>query len=57
MGSYQEARIKLRNTQLNKIKSAAKNKTEVIIRLNKKKLWRWKIATWMISKNQDKQLK
>ena len=36
MVSYQEARIKLTNTQLNKLKSAAKNKTGTILRLNKK---------------------
>ena len=36
MASYQEARVKLANTQLNKLKSAAKNKTGAILRLNKK---------------------
>ena len=36
MVNYQEARVKLTNTQLNKLKSAAKNKTETILRLNKK---------------------
>ena len=36
MVSYQEARLKLKNTQLNKLKSAAKNKTGTILRLNKK---------------------
>ena len=36
MANYQEARVKLTNTQLNKIKSAAKNKTETILKLNKK---------------------
>ena len=35
--SYQEARVKLTNTQLNKLKSTAKNKTVTILRLNKKK--------------------
>ena len=34
--NYQEARIKLTNTQLHKLKSAAKNKTGTILRLNKK---------------------
>ena len=39
MASYQEARVKLINTQLNKlIKSAAKNKTGAILRINKKTL-------------------
>ena len=37
MADYQEASVKLTNTQLNKLKSAAKNKTETILRMNKKK--------------------
>ena len=36
MANYQEARVKLKNTQLNKFKSAAKYKTETISRINKK---------------------
>ena len=36
MVNYQEARVKLKNTQLNKLKSAAKSKTWKILRLNKK---------------------
>ena len=36
MANYQEARVKLTNTQLNKLKSAAKNRTGTILRLNKK---------------------
>ena len=36
MVNYQEVRAKLTNTQLNKLKSAAKNKTGTILRLNKK---------------------
>ena len=36
MGNYQEVRVKLVNKQLNKIKSAAKSKTGIIITLNKK---------------------
>ena len=36
MVNYQEARVKSRNTQLNKLKSAAKNKTGKILRVNKK---------------------
>ena len=36
MVSYQEARLKLKNTQLNKLKSAAKNRIGAILRLNKK---------------------
>ena len=36
MANYQESRVKLTNTQLNKLKSAAKNKTGTILRLKKK---------------------
>ena len=36
MSNYQEARVKLANTQLNKLKSAAKNNGGAILRLNKK---------------------
>ena len=36
MVNYQEARVKLTNTQLNILKSAAKNNTGIILRLNKK---------------------
>ena len=36
MANYQEARVNLTNTQLNKLKSAAKTKTGTTIRLNKK---------------------
>ena len=36
MAHYQEARVKLTNTQLNKLKSAAKSKTGTILRLIKK---------------------
>ena len=36
MASYEEAKVKLTNTQLNKLKSAAKNKTGKILRVNKK---------------------
>ena len=34
MGNYQEVRVKLTNTKLNKLKSAAKNKTGTILRIN-----------------------
>ena len=34
MANYQEARVKLRNKQLNKLKSAAKNKTGTNIKNN-----------------------
>ena len=36
MTNYQEAKFKPTNTQLNKLKSATKNKTGKILRLNKK---------------------
>ena len=36
MGNHQEARIKLTNTKIKKIKSAAKNKIGTMLRLNKK---------------------
>ena len=36
MANYQEAWVKLTKTQLNKLKSAAKDKTGTILRLNKK---------------------
>ena len=36
MANYQEARVKLTNTQLNKLKFAAKNTTRTTWRLNKK---------------------
>ena len=35
MANYQETRVKLTNTRLNKLKSTAKNKTGTILRLNK----------------------
>ena len=38
MANYQEARIKLINTQVNKWQSAAKNKKGTILRFNKKNL-------------------
>ena len=37
MPNYHEARVKLTNAQLNKLRSAAKNKTGTILRINKKK--------------------
>ena len=36
MVNYQEARVKLTNIQLNKLKPAAKNKTGKIFRIHKK---------------------
>ena len=36
MANYQETRVKLTNTQWNKLKSEAKIKTRIILRLTKK---------------------
>ena len=36
MANYQEARVKLTNTQWNKLKSEAKIRTRIILRLTKK---------------------
>ena len=43
--NYQEARVKLTNTQLTKLKYVAKSKTERIIRINKKtfKMENWRM--------------
>ena len=38
MANYQEARVKLTNTQIKKLKSAAKNQTSTKLRINNKKL-------------------
>ena len=51
MVNYQEAWVKLTNTQLNKWKSAAKYKTGTIFRINTKKLWRWRVDTQIIFNN------
>ena len=36
MANYHEAKVKLTNRQLKKLKSAVKNKTGTILRINKK---------------------
>ena len=38
MANFQEARVKLTNTELNKLQSATKSNTETIIILNEKNL-------------------
>ena len=38
MANYQEARVKLTNTQIKKLKSAAKNQTSTKLRISNKKL-------------------
>ena len=37
MVNYQQERVKLKNAHLNKLKSAAKNKKEAMLRVNKQK--------------------
>ena len=36
MAKYEEARVKLTNTELNKLKSLAKNKTATLLRVTNK---------------------
>ena len=43
MTYYQELRVKLPNKQLNKLKSAAKNKARTILKINKN--------CWIVSNN------
>ena len=50
MENYQEARVKLTTTQLNKLKFAAKNKTGAALRVTKKNV----MVTWIISNNKTK---
>ena len=56
MAKYQELTSKLINAQLNKVKSAVKKKTELILRMNKKTL---KMKNFYINCfwQQDEQLK
>ena len=56
MVNYQEARVKLTNTQLNKLKSAVKTKTGTILRINKKNLQDEELPHELFQQ-QDKQLK
>ena len=56
MANYQEARVKLTNTRLNKLRSAAKNKTGTILGINKKNfeneelLLKLFLTTWQTTK-------
>ena len=52
MVNYQEERIKLTNTQLNKLKSAAKNKAGTILRLNRKNFEDFLLAPLAVSVGQ-----
>ena len=56
MANYQEARVKLTNTQSSKLKSAAKNNRGTILKLNKKNL-KMKNCHMNYFYQQDKQLK
>ena len=49
MANYEEAKVKLTDCQLNKLKSILKKNDN-----NKEKLSRWRIAPWIISENQEK---
>ena len=49
MAIYQEVTVKLTNTQLSKLKSAAKNKTGTTLRLNKKNVEDEELP-WIIKK-------
>ena len=51
IANYQEVRLKLTNTQLNKLKSTAKNKTGTVSRINTKKLSKWRITIRITSIN------
>ena len=58
MANYQEARVKLTNTQLNELKSVAKNKTGTILRLKKKNFQDEELLHELVlTIRQDKQLK
>ena len=56
MVNYEEGNIKLKNTQLNELKSAAKDKTGTVLRINKKNfqdeefLHEWFLTTRQIVK-------
>ena len=51
MENYEETRITLKNTQLNKLKFAAKNKTEKTLRITKKNLQDEELPREFISNN------
>ena len=63
MANYQEARVKLTNTQLNKLKSAAKNKNGTIfwnifkMKTRIGKIFKMKNCHMNYFSQQDKQLK
>ena len=51
MANYQEARVKLTNAKLNKFKSGTEKKDRNNTKIKQEKVWRWRIATWIISNN------
>ena len=54
--NYEEARVKLTNTQLNKLRSAAKIKIGATLRITKKKNFKMKNYHMNYFKQQDKKL-
>ena len=44
IANYQEVRVKVTNTYLNKLKSTAKNKTGTVSGIYTKKLSKWRIT-------------
>ena len=54
MTNYEEVRVNLTNSQLCKLKSTAKNKTGATLRITKKYLLRWGIASCIISNKKTK---
>ena len=57
MTNYQEARHKLTNAQLNKLKYAAKHNTGTTLRITKTKFQDKELPLMNCFKQQDKQLK
>ena len=51
MTNYVKAIFKLANNQLNKLKSAAKDKAGTTLRIKKEKLSRRRISSWIIIRN------
>ena len=57
MVEYSKVNVKLSNTQLEKLKTAAKNKTLTNLRMSLKMFgWKWS-ASWIIINNKTKKVK
>ena len=54
MANYQEARVNLTNTQLNKLKPSAKNSTGTTLRITKKNFRYEEFPPWVISNSKTK---